>query len=86
MRAGHAVFRATRGVPRLINLICDTALVYAFGSEMRRIDEALVTEVVKDKRQGGLFFADGIAGVSARGASIEPGLPLVENVTFRASK
>ena len=53
--ACEAVHRYSGGIPRLINLLCDTALVYAYAEERQRINAALVTEVAKDKARGGLF-------------------------------
>ena len=47
--------RVTRGVPRLINIIADTALVYGYAEEAPVIDRRLVYAVVKDKaKQGSL--------------------------------
>lgn len=51
----EAVYRHSRGIPRLINILCDTALVFGFGEENRTIDEALIEEVVEARRAGGLF-------------------------------
>jgi len=53
--AGKLVHYYSRGVPRLINTLCDTALVYAFGEEKGVVDAALIKEVMRDRRQGGLF-------------------------------
>jgi len=44
----------TGGVPRLINLLCEMALVYAFSEEALVIGEDLIIDVVNDRRQGGL--------------------------------
>lgn len=53
--AREAVYRHSGGVPRLINLLCDTALVYGYAEQKLRIDEGLVNEVADDKRRGGIF-------------------------------
>ncbi|MDP6826224.1 MAG: AAA family ATPase [Pseudomonadales bacterium] len=45
------IFKATHGVPRLINLVCDTALVYGYGEERRSIGSDLVEQVIKDKER-----------------------------------
>ncbi|HIP53343.1 MAG TPA: AAA family ATPase [Chromatiales bacterium] len=47
----EVIWRHTNGVPRLINLICDTALVYGFGDQKKHIDEELVRDVIRDKRR-----------------------------------
>lgn len=42
------------GIPRLINNLCDTALVYGFASQLESIDVDTVYEIVRDKiRNGG---------------------------------
>lgn len=51
----RSVYEHTGGVPRLINLICDTALVYSYAEQAKTISTDLIKEVVKDKRRGGLF-------------------------------
>jgi type II secretory pathway predicted ATPase ExeA len=45
----------SRGVPRVINTICDMALVYGYAAQQQRIDVDLVKEVVRDRKKGGLF-------------------------------
>ena len=42
------------GIPRLVNLLCDTALVYGYARGADSIDEAIVSEVVGDKLGGHL--------------------------------
>jgi type II secretory pathway predicted ATPase ExeA len=53
--ACRAVHRYTNGVPRLINLLCDTVLVYGYAEQQERIATALVTDVARDKQRGGIF-------------------------------
>ncbi len=45
----------SQGIPRLINTLCDFALVYAFAEEKRLIDAQLILDVIKDKQQSGIF-------------------------------
>lgn len=47
------IAEATGGVPRLINMLCDAALVYGYSDGTRRISEGLLREVLRD-RAGGL--------------------------------
>lgn len=51
------IFEATRGVPRLVNQLCDLSMVYAFTSENRQIGRAIVQQVIDD----GAFFGGGLA-------------------------
>ena len=39
------------GVPRLINLLCDTALVYGFADQAKTIDANLVEELVNERME-----------------------------------
>lgn len=50
-----AVHFYTRGTPRLINVLCDTALVCAFAEQKSRVDADLVHDVVRDKHVGGIL-------------------------------
>lgn len=43
------IHEATGGVPRLINIVCDTALVYGFADQLRSIDAQIVKAVVSDR-------------------------------------
>lgn len=43
------IFRSAGGVPRLINLICDTSLVYGYADEQETIGLEIVKKVVADK-------------------------------------
>ena len=51
----RAVHRFSRGVPRLINNLCDLALVYGFALERDTITADVVEEVARDKADSGLF-------------------------------
>jgi type II secretory pathway predicted ATPase ExeA len=46
---------ASGGIPRTINIICDTALVYGFASGQKTISLPLVKEVIADKQQFSIF-------------------------------
>jgi general secretion pathway protein A len=50
-----AVYQHTKGTPRLINLLCDTALVYGFAENRKKIDVQLVQDAAWDKKKGGIF-------------------------------
>jgi general secretion pathway protein A len=55
--AARMIHRVSRGVPRIINLICDTALVYGFAAAKPAIDVEVVEELNRDKlEQGGWLF------------------------------
>ena len=43
------------GVPRLINVICDTVLSYGFADQQDLLDEGFVKGVLKERAEGGLL-------------------------------
>ena len=45
----------TQGVPRSINILCDTALVYGYSANTQKIDLKLVRKVIKDKSEYGVL-------------------------------
>ncbi len=47
------VHARTGGVPRLINQLCDLALVYAFAERQPSIDVPLLQHIIKDRQQSG---------------------------------
>lgn len=55
--AARMVHRVTHGVPRLVNQLCDMALLYGWSMDMSQVDESVVQAVLDD----GVFFAAQIA-------------------------
>ena len=49
------VHRCTGGVPRLVNIVCDTALVYGFSDQRPGIESDIIEQVVRDRMAGGLL-------------------------------
>jgi type II secretory pathway predicted ATPase ExeA len=49
------IAKAAQGIPRSINILCDTTLVYGFAAEARLIDVHLVDEVLSDRNQYGVL-------------------------------
>lgn len=60
------IARVSRGVPRKINALCDTALVYGFALEAEIITAEIIEEVLRDKARNGIFgpssAANGVVG------------------------
>lgn len=50
-----AVHRFSNGVPRLVNLLCDLALVYGYAEQRTQIGADLVEDVAREKQAGGIF-------------------------------
>lgn len=54
-KACASVYYYTQGTPRLINVLCDTALVCGFADETKKISVDLLREVIREKAMGGIF-------------------------------
>ena len=50
-QACRLIHQYSGGVPRLINLLCDTALVYGFADQMKTVDVDLVEEMVSERME-----------------------------------
>jgi general secretion pathway protein A len=50
--AVERIFQVSKGTPRTINIICDSALVYGFADELEKVTLETVEQVIEDK--GGL--------------------------------
>jgi general secretion pathway protein A len=48
------IHQSTGGVPRLVNMVCDIALVYGFCDQRPQIDADLVSQAIRDRAAGGL--------------------------------
>ncbi|MFN0040746.1 MAG: ExeA family protein [Burkholderiales bacterium] len=53
--ACDAVYHYSGGVPRVINILCETALVYGFSDRKPGIDAQVIHEVAGDRRDGGIL-------------------------------
>ena len=56
LSATDMIHEATGGVPRLVNQLCDLAMVYAFTGNVQRVMRLTVQQVLDD----GVFFAGGL--------------------------
>jgi len=53
-RARRFIHYHSDGIPRLINNLCDTSLVYGYAGQIQRIDAETVYEIIQDRiRNGG---------------------------------
>jgi general secretion pathway protein A len=53
--ARELVHASASGIPRLINQICETALVYGFAEQSAALDAPLIRQVLHDRGRGGLL-------------------------------
>ena len=68
-RAIDQIAEQSRGVPRVINVIADTALVYAFSAEDLVVGVETIRNVIRDKKAYGVF---GIASDKSAAPPIAP--------------
>lgn len=54
------IFEASGGIPRVINLLCDTALVYGYAESLPKIGTEVIAQVIRDKDGFGLITNDSI--------------------------
>ena len=47
-RAFRDIYRWSRGIPRLINILCDNALLIGYAQEQRVVDRPIIREAAKD--------------------------------------
>jgi len=52
----------SNGIPRSINILCDTALVYGMSVDAEIIDQELIQEVIRDKAEFGVFSKESDMG------------------------
>ena len=52
--AVQVIYYFSAGLPRLINTLCDHAMVLAYGSDVIQIDATIAAETVRQKRIGGI--------------------------------
>ena len=53
--ACRIIASASQGIPRTINILCDTALVYGFATSAERINADLVSMVIQNKTEFGVL-------------------------------
>ncbi|WP_142847821.1 AAA family ATPase [Telmatospirillum sp. J64-1] len=69
------VARHAQGIPRIINVTCDNALITGFGYKRRPVTESIVREVIRDTGEKppsrfslpGMAMAAGVAGLALAG-------------------
>lgn len=82
--------RVSRGVPRIINILADTALVYGFADALPIIGHSVIYAVVKDKAKHGSLQLSHLIKRKQRqagGATVDPDAdtgPTTEDVTAAA--
>jgi general secretion pathway protein A len=78
--ACERVYTSTGGVPRLINQVCDTALVYGFAEQRNPVDADIIELVLRDRGESGLLPLVDSASLDCAG----PGSPAAADLPAAA--
>jgi general secretion pathway protein A len=62
-----SIYEHSRGIPRVINVLCDTALVYGFAEGAEKIGKPIIESVIEERVKGGLIVLDETAPAAAAG-------------------
>ena len=68
--AVELIYQHSLGIPRIINVICDTALVYGYADGQKTIDKNIIENVIKERDESGIF--SGLDIDSPKAPSIAP--------------
>jgi len=62
-----SIYQHSKGIPRVINVLCDTALVYGFAEGAEKIGKPIIESVIDERLKGGLIVLDETAPAAAAG-------------------
>jgi general secretion pathway protein A len=51
----EAIYKYSRGIPRVINILCDTALLYGYAEGLKEIGEKLIISIINDRKRSGIY-------------------------------
>jgi general secretion pathway protein A len=71
-RAVKLIHRKSGGIPRVMNQLCDLALVYAFAERRDRVGAGLVAQILKDRHVGRAAPLSASSVISAAEAAAGP--------------
>ncbi len=79
------IYQASTGIPRTINLICDSALVYGFADELLTVDTPVIETVINELGVIGLYDSNAYkakaelpANITAQGDGLPHRLKMLE--------
>lgn len=84
--ATAVIHARSRGVPRIINVICDAALVFGYAEERRQIDRELIVEVLGELESTGVLPATAAEATVPRGVSVEAAATKVASAEVTTSR
>jgi general secretion pathway protein A len=51
-----AIYKYSKGIPRVINIVCDNALLTAFSMDQKHIGKSIIKDVIRDLEGSGSFL------------------------------
>ncbi|MCX5894767.1 MAG: XrtA-associated ATPase [Proteobacteria bacterium] len=74
----ESIFNYSRGIPRVINIVCDTALVYGFAEGIETIGAPIIENVIEDRVKGGIGIIE--SSTEMLGAGHQGSNPLAKEI------
>ncbi|MFX0200357.1 MAG: ExeA family protein, partial [Candidatus Hodarchaeota archaeon] len=59
------IFRFSKGIPRLINILCDNSLTIGYATDKKKIDKYIIDEVIDDLQAGQRRFHESVESVDS---------------------
>jgi general secretion pathway protein A len=66
-----SIYQHSQGIPRVVNVICDTALVYGFAEGAEQITKSIIESVIEERTSGGLSFLEDSESAGGKNFSAE---------------
>jgi general secretion pathway protein A len=66
-----SIYQHAQGIPRVINVICDTALVFGFAEGAEQITNSIIESVIAERTSGGLSFLEDSGSHGGKNLSTE---------------
>jgi general secretion pathway protein A len=68
------IHRVSRGIPRIVNLICEHSLIFGYVEQLHQIPAAIVWDVIHDQDLDSMSFSDSVPQTSNASPSDSPHL------------
>jgi len=78
-QALDTIFKYSRGIPRLINIICDFLMLSAFAEETTEIDEDMVSDIIDDLDFENQYWASTSPNIQLNSEIIPNSLEIIES-------
>ena len=83
--ASALVHDVSKGIPRIINVVCDAALVFGYAEERRTIDRAMIDEVIDELEETGIVRRATVSEEATPASAIAANESAVNNPSMPAT-